>query len=73
LTQLHDKSHPSPSPSSKPTKELLTLSGKHHGIVDEEGLMMTTAMNPLSGPQNGLQNSPPDEEQEVAAASYRKT
>ena len=26
--------------------ELLTPGGEHHGIVDEEGLMMTTVMIP---------------------------
>jgi hypothetical protein len=36
-----------PSPSSKPTKELLTPSGEHHEIGDEEVLMMMMATNPL--------------------------
>ena len=46
LTRLHDESHPTPSPTSEPTKELLTPGGEHHEIGDEEGLVMTTAMNP---------------------------
>ena len=41
LTQLHDESHPTPSPTSEPTKELLTPDGEHHRIGDGEGLVMT--------------------------------
>ena len=53
--------------------ELLTPSGEHHEIGDGGRLVMMMATNPLSGAPNGLQISPPDEEQEVAAAPYRKT
>ena len=59
--------------SSMPTKELLTHGGEHHEIVDGEGLVMTTATNPSLRSPNGLQIRAPDEEQEVAAAPYRKT
>jgi hypothetical protein len=41
LTRLHDESHPTPSPTSEPTKELLTPGVEHHGIGDGEGLLMT--------------------------------
>ena len=52
LTRLHDQSHPIPPPSSKPTKELLTPSGEHHGGVDGEGLVMTTTtISPLRSPK----------------------
>ena len=40
------KSHPIPSTSSVPTKELLTQGCEHHEIVDVEGLVMMTAMIP---------------------------
>ena len=41
-----------PSPSSKPTMELLAHSGEHHEIGDGGWLMMTTATNPpLQGPE----------------------
>ena len=49
-----------PSPSSKPTMELLTHGGDHHEIGDGGWLMMTTATVPLSGAPNGLQISPPE-------------
>ena len=35
-----------PLTSSKPTKELLTTGGEHHGIGDEGGLVMMKVMNP---------------------------
>ena len=35
--------------------------------------MVTMTEDPLSGAPNGLQIWPPDEEQEVAVASYRET
>jgi hypothetical protein len=41
LTRLHDESHPTLSPTSEPTKELLTPGGEDHGIGDGEGLVMT--------------------------------
>jgi hypothetical protein len=46
LTRLHDESHPTPSLTSKPMKELLTPSGEHHGIGDGEGLVMTKIEDP---------------------------
>ena len=46
LTRLHDESHPTPSPTSEPTKELLTTGGKHYGIGDGEGLVMTKIEDP---------------------------
>jgi hypothetical protein len=46
LTWLHDESHPTPSPTSEPMKELLTPGGEHHGIGDEEGLVMTKIKDP---------------------------
>ena len=49
-----------PSPSSKPTMELLTHGGEHHEIGDGGWLMMTTATNTLSGAPKGLQISPPE-------------
>ena len=40
------------SPTSKPTKELLTPGGEHHGIGDGEGLVMTkTEDSPLWSPE----------------------
>ena len=55
LTRLHDQYHPIPPPSSKPTKELLTPDSEHHGGVDGEGLVMTTAMiSPLWSPKRTL-------------------
>ena len=53
--------------------ELLTHGSEHHEIGDGGWLMMTTATNPLSGAPNGLQISPPEEEQGLAVASYHKT
>ena len=53
--------------------ELLTHGGEHHEIGDGGRFMMTMAMDSLSGAQNGLQICPPEEEQEVAVAPYRKT
>ena len=52
-------------------KELLTPGGEHHGIGNGEGLVMTKI--PLFGAPNRLQNWPPDEEQETAAAPSRGT
>ena len=46
LTRLHDESHPTPSPTSEPTKELLTPGGEHRGIGDGEGLVMTKIEDP---------------------------
>ena len=46
LTRLHDESHPTPSPTNEPTKELLTPGGEHHVIGDGEGLMMTKVEDP---------------------------
>ena len=46
LTRLHDESHPTPSLTSEPTKELLTPGGEHHGIGDGEGLVMTKIKDP---------------------------
>ena len=41
-----------PSPSSKPTMELLTDDGEHHEIGDGGWLMMTMAMDsPLQCPE----------------------
>ena len=34
------------SPTSEPTKELLTPNGEHHGIGDEGGLVMTKNEDP---------------------------
>ena len=59
------------SPTSEPTKELLTPGGEHHGIGDGEGLVMTRTKIPLFGAPNGLQIWPPDEEQEVTVAASR--
>ena len=73
MTRLHDKYHPTPSPSSKPTKELLTPGGLHHEIGDEEGLVMMMAMNPPLRSPERTPDHPLDEEQEVAAALYHKT
>ena len=52
-------------------KELLTPGGEHHGIGDGEGLVMTKNEDPLYGAPNGLQISPPEEEQGLAAAPSR--
>ena len=46
LTQLHDESHPAPSLTSEPTKELLTPGGEHHGAGDGEGFVMTKNEDP---------------------------
>jgi hypothetical protein len=52
LIRLHDDSHPTPSPTSEPTKELLSPSGEHHGIGDGEGLVMTKIEDsPLRSPK----------------------
>ena len=51
LTRLHDQFHPHPSPTSKPIEELLTPGGEHHGIVDREGLVMTTTIPLLQSPK----------------------
>jgi hypothetical protein len=52
LTRLHDESHPTPSPTSEPTKELLTPGGEHHRIGDGEGLVMTKIKDsPLRSPK----------------------
>ena len=49
-----------PSPSSKPTMELLTHGGENHEIGDVGRLMMTMAIDsPLRSP-DGLQISPPE-------------
>ena len=54
LTRLRDQYHLIPPPC-KPTKELLTPGGEHHGGVDEEGLVMTTTTNPpLQSPKRTL-------------------
>ena len=53
--------------------ELLMHGGEHHEIGDGGRLIMMMAMDPLSRALNGLQISPPDEEQETAAAPYHKT
>ena len=62
LTRLHDESHPTPSPTNEPTKELLTPGAEHHVIGDGEGLVMTKIEDSLSRAPNGLQIWPPDEE-----------
>ena len=46
LTRLHDEYHPTPSPVSDLTEELLTPSGEHHEIGDGEGLVMTKIEDP---------------------------
>ena len=46
LTRLHDESHPTPSLTSEPTKELLTPGGEHHEIGDEGGLVMMKLEDP---------------------------
>ena len=46
LTRLHDESHPTLTPSSKPTRELLTPGGEHHGIGDGDRLVMTRDEDP---------------------------
>ena len=52
---------------------LLTYGGEHHEIGDGGWLMMTMATDSPPGAPNGLQISPPEEEQGLAAAPYRKT
>ena len=52
--------------------ELLTLVGEHHEIGDQKVLMMTMAMNPLSGAPKGLHINPLGEEREVATTLYHK-
>ena len=43
------------SPTSEPTKELLTPGGEHHGIGDGEGLVMTKNEDPpLQSPKRTL-------------------
>ena len=52
---------------------LLTHGGEHHEIGDGGWLMMTMAtISPLRSPKR-TPDLPPEEEQEVAAALYRKT
>ena len=46
LTRLHVESHPTPLPTSEPMKELLTPGGAHHGISDEDVLVMTKIEDP---------------------------
>ena len=53
--------------------ELITHGGEHHEIGNGGWLMMTMRRIPLSGALNGLQICPPEEEQGLAAALYRKT
>ena len=53
--------------------ELLMHGGEHHEIGDGGWLMMTMATIPLSGAPNGLQISPPERDQGLVAAPYRKT
>ena len=53
--------------------ELLTPSGEHHGIGDEDVLVMTKIEDPLSKVPNELHIWPPDEEQETAVAPSRET
>ena len=53
--------------------ELLTHGGEHHEIADGGRLVMMMAMNPPLRSPDGLQISPPDEEQEAVATPYRKT
>ena len=43
------------SPTSEPTKELLTPGGEHHGIGDGEGLVMTKNEDP---PLRSLKQTP---------------
>ena len=52
---------------------LLMHGGVHHEIGDGGWLMMTMAMDSLSGASNGLQISPPGEEEGLVAAPYHKT
>ena len=52
---------------------LLTHDDEHHEIGDGGWLMMMMATDSLSGAPNGLQISPPEEEQGLAAAPYSKT
>ena len=49
-----------PSPSNKPTMELLTHSGEHPEIGDGGWFMMTMATDSPLGAPNGLQISPPE-------------
>ena len=73
LIRLHDKSHPTHHrPASlrrnysRPVVNIMKL-------VMKDGWWWRWRRIPLSGAPNGLQISPPDEEQEVAVAPYRKT
>jgi hypothetical protein len=54
-------------------KGLLTPGGEHHELGNEEGLLMTTAMNPSLRSPKRTPDLPPDEEQEVAAAPSHET
>ena len=62
LTLLHDESHPAPSPTSEPTKELLIPSGEHHGIGDGDVLVMTKKEDP---PQRSPKRTPDQPSREV--------
>ena len=53
--------------------ELLMHGGKHHEIGDGEGCWWWWQWIPLTRAPNGLQISPPDEEQEAVAAPYHKS
>ena len=73
LTRLHDESHPTPHRPASLRRNYSLLVGSNMELAMEKGWWWRRPKIPLSGAPNGLQIWPPDEEQEVAAASYRKT
>ena len=73
LTQSHGKSYPTHHrPGSLRWNYSHTVMSIMK-LVMEDGWSWWWRWIPLSGAQNGLQIYPPEEEQEVATASYRKT
>ena len=73
LTRLHDESHPTPHRPASLWRNYSLPVGSIMELAMEKGLWWWRTKIPLSGAQNGLQIYPPEEEQGLAAALYRKT
>ena len=73
LTQLHCKSHPTHHRRASLRWDYSRMAMSITKLVMENGWWWRWRWIHLSGAPNGLQLSPPEEEQGLAAALYRKT
>ena len=73
LTQLHDRSHPTHHSPASLWWNYSCTAVSIMKLVMEDGWWWRWRQNPLFRAPNGLQISPPEEEQGLAVAPYHKT